>query len=92
MVSKRTGIIITAVMAVLFGCAGMLTCLSGLLAARTAFESFGLGPGLRRGLFVGLGAEICTSLAFIALPIVFYVVLVANHKPESPAEAEESAQ
>jgi hypothetical protein len=87
MVSKQTGTIITAVMAVLFGCGGIFTCVSGILGAGSILGRLQYGaPGFGSGVYAGLGATICTSLGFIALPVVFYVVLVANNKQEMPAE------
>lgn len=92
MVSKQTGTIITGVMAVLFGCAALFTCIGGVTSAGAILRNlrFGGGTLFGSGLYVGLGSTLCTSLGFIALPVVFYIILVANNK-ETPAPAAQAA-
>jgi len=89
MVSKQTGLIITAVMTVLFGCAALFTCLAGVTSAGNVLRSTRLlgEPLAGSGVYAGLGANLCTALGFIALPVVFYVILVAHNK-ESAAPPE----
>ena len=97
MVSKQTGLIITAVMTVLFGCASLFTCLAGVTSAGNVFSSTRLlgEPSIGSGVYVGLGANLCTALGFIALPVAFYVILVANNKdaatPAEPPKPEDPA-
>jgi hypothetical protein len=79
MVSKRTGMIITAVIAVLYGCAGVLTCLGGLLTA-----PFSTLPYEFTG-WVWFGTNVCSGLAFLALPVVFYILFVANRPDDPPS-------
>lgn len=92
MVSKQTGMIITAVMAVLFGCAAIFTCLTGLLNTGALFRTLQYGGPFVAGAYTGLGETVCTSLGFIALPVVFYVILVASHKETSAAAPDPEAK
>lgn len=92
MVNKQTGTIITAVLAVLFGCAAIFTCISGLMSASGTFQALRFGASaFGSGVFTRLGADVCMSLGFIALPVVFYIILVANNKdvPASPPESKD---
>jgi phosphotransferase system glucose/maltose/N-acetylglucosamine-specific IIC component len=81
MISRQNGIIITAIVAVLFGCAGIATGIAGLLGipgSTVPYEITG---------WVWLAANSCTALGFISLPVIFYFVFVANNK-EEPASPE----
>ena len=90
-VSKQTGTTITLILAVLFGCAGIFTCISTLISLRDRMIVLQAGvvrPALLplTGQLAALGAGLCTALGFIALPIVFYIVLVAGRKDEPAAK------
>lgn len=88
MVSRRTGIIVTAVIAVLFGCAGLTTCVGGLITA-----PFSTMPYEALGPWVWFAANMCSAAAFITLPVVFYILFVASSRPEAaPPAAEPPSQ
>lgn len=85
MVNKRTGTIITAVTAVFFGLAGLLTCLAGTLTA-PFMTALNLPYDLTG--WVWLIANVCSGVAFLALPVVFYILLVANRPDDPPSGSE----
>lgn len=85
MLSRRNGITITVVLAVLFGCAGLLTCGSVLFGLPAFFQNaqYQDFPGLMTWM-LNLSSSVCASLAFIALPIVFYILLVRGRPADEP--------
>ncbi len=84
---RKTGIIVTVVLAVLFGCAGIFTCVGGIFTVGGALGRLGREL-VRVWQWVGALEGVCTALAFIAVPVVFYFLLVHGRKE---AEGEEEA-
>ncbi len=83
---RQARIIIVAVLGVLFACASFFVCISGLLWAWAAtdpptFEtSYLWGPSL---------GSFCVIPAFIAVPVVFYFLLLytqSGDEAETPLE------
>jgi phosphotransferase system glucose/maltose/N-acetylglucosamine-specific IIC component len=91
---RKTGIIVTVVLAVLFGCAGIFTCVGGIFALGDALERLGYEL-VRVWQWLSVPESICTTLAFIAVPVVFYFLLVHGRKEadgeEEASEEEEEA-
>jgi phosphotransferase system glucose/maltose/N-acetylglucosamine-specific IIC component len=91
---RKTGIIVTVVLAVLFGCAGIFTCVGGIFSLGSALEQVGYEL-LRVWQWLGVLEGICTTLAFVAVPVVFYFLLVHGRKEadgeEEVSEEEEEA-
>lgn len=84
---RRTGLIITIGLAVVFGCCGLFSCLWGGMTAAGlgTFEATGLDGVTTAGqtppAYGAIG--ICLGLLFIAIPAVAYFFLVRN-KPTTP--------
>jgi phosphotransferase system glucose/maltose/N-acetylglucosamine-specific IIC component len=91
---RKTGIIVTVVLAVLFGCAGIFTCVGGIFTLGNVLERLGYGL-LRAWQWADALGSVCTTLAFIAVPVVFYFLLVHGRKEadgeEEVSEEEEEA-
>jgi hypothetical protein len=75
-ITKQQGTIITAVTAVLFGCSGILTCIGAFLTIPVSTIPYEITS------WVWVATNICSALAFLSLPVIFYFVLVANNKNE----------
>jgi hypothetical protein len=82
--------IITGVLAALFGCCGLFSCIGGIgtLAGMGTYSATGLDGSSVAGTtppeygIVG----ICFSIIFIAIPVIAYFLLVHN-KPATPPAA-----
>lgn len=83
--NRRTRMIITVLLGVFFGCAGIFTCLGLLLGM---FGDFGTLKSITDskdmlvtlGTLVSLGETSCWGLGLITLPVAFYLLLVHGQK------------
>ena len=84
-VTKLQGTIITAVLGVLLGCGGLLACgnvLTSLVYVLQASAGTTL-LGTVSNLFL-ITSGLCTSAGFIAIPVIFWFLLVRG-RPDDPA-------
>lgn len=88
-IDKRTGTIITIVLAVIFGCCALSSCLGGILTLAGVSEfTTTVGDVTQTGQtppaygLVGL----CCGLIFVAIPVASYFLLVyKKNGAEAPA-------
>ena len=78
--TKQTGTIITIVLAVIFGCCGLITCSSGViaLAGLGTWDTTDFSGVTRTGQIppvYGLPI-ICLGIVFVAIPVVSYFLWV----------------
>jgi len=86
-VSKQQGIIITAVLGALLGCGGVFVCGSSLTSITYFVQGLSGGEPLSTASwFFSIVGGLCTGAGFIALPIIFYFLLV-HGRPDDAASA-----
>jgi hypothetical protein len=100
--TRQTGLIITIVAAVIFGCCAFFSCLSGVLTlaglstTTTDFSALGIPPTVQQQTPPAYGiAGICFSIFFVAIPVALWFFLVRGKNgeevtpPAAPPAAEE---
>jgi hypothetical protein len=91
--TRQTGLIITIVAAVIFGCCALFSCLGGVLTlaglstTTTDFSDFGMPATVQQTPpAYGIGG-ICMSIFFIAIPVALWYFLVRGKNGEEVVEA-----
>jgi hypothetical protein len=82
---RRTGIIVTVVTAVLFGCCGIASCFSGVATLTGGSTLSGLS-GVEQTVTPAYGIPfLCLGLLFVLIPVAAWYFLVRGKEDEEGA-------